>query len=191
MTESNIKAGFKATGIYPLSPSVAIRKYAFDSRLQISSPNKASLPSSTLCTPQHVLKLRTAIAKCRAETKDLSTPTKTHLEKIYKVADTNWTKLDLATERLHRILTTQESRQSNTSQKRRIIKGKVLLSTEDLRKRLLEAEAETARKKQTPGQPCRRQSQLPLEEEESTSGTTSETEDSDISECIVVQPMKC
>ena len=195
LRESNITSGFRATGLWPLSPIIVLEKLATQPALQALEPHHTTLRrgldlSLLQSDPPDGTELREANALFISEvqkTVDLPAQVKRYAARLTQAFEATCAKNTTLRKENAQQRQTLQTRKNRTTGKRVALKGKFVFSTQEVlevARKAEEATAEkTSRKRRRKGHTV-----VDIEEEEVTL-LENESSNSD-SDCIVVQPRK-
>jgi len=194
MTRSNILGGWRGAGIFPENHFRVLHQLPDDSLLPTSSTVStiiaASTPYLVTSSPPDATTLRSTNQAFFTEisTIECPTPIKRHVRRLSSISERLQAENILLKAENKDLRKRQGIRNERQSRKRIILKGKVVVSTEEVHKALAEAEAATKEKKKR-GRP-RRKTQVSSDEEIGASpdseGDEGEQLQRDVFDCIEV-----
>lgn len=155
LTSSNIVNGWKATGLQPLSPIEVLSKLPETPTRATNTPRTPTrtpdLDTALLCSsPPDGTELRRANTVLRNELArpgELSSTAKRYIERMTRALEMAQSKNVTLRKELKAQEELLRTRQNRRKGKRVVLKGKFVLSTDEVLKIAREAEADSARKK--------------------------------------------
>ena len=195
---SNIQAGWKASGLWPLSPIEVlnrVRQQPSATTTTHSSTN-ASIPSAGLdmcllqSSPPDGTELREANIALRSELQKkgpLPTPAKRYTERMTYALETTQSELAIARKELADTKALLRKRQERKKGKRIALKGRFVFSTQEVLDIARVAEAETAKKKSSQKRKTKKKEPKPEDSVDDDSEATMTDSDSD---CITVAAVR-
>jgi len=188
ITEQNILGGWRGTGIFPRYSHRIIRQLT-----GISTPPPASEPTtrtlyliSSSPPDSNVLWLANTAFKDALRHTTLPSPVKKHGRKLSGIAErlhANNTILRRENAELKKVIKTRKERLSG---KRIILKGQIVVSTEEIARKLADAERATEEKK---AKPCQKKNKTAVRQQKRNNDELdedSEAEEHEILDCIEV-----
>ena len=192
---SNILSGFRATGLWPLSPIVVLEKLPAPQASQASEPCNTTMPLSLDLSllqsdPPDGTELREANAQCLAAVQsavDLPAPVKRYLSRLTQASEALCSKNATLRMELAKQKEILQTRKNRATGKRVALKGRFVFSTQEVLEIAQEAERVTADKTSSK----RRRTQATVAEiEEQEVEVLENVSSNPDSDCIIVQPRK-
>ena len=193
LKSSNIVSGFKAAGLWPLSPVTVLEKLPAEKALQAPAPYNTTplhgLDLSLLQSdPPDGTELREANALCLAAVEnatDLPTPAKRYISQLTQASEAMSSKITTLRTELAKQKEILQTRKNRTKGKRVALKGKFVFSTQEVLE--VARAAEQASEGKTSRKRLRKQSIAIEIEEQENEVVENVSSDSD-SDCIAVMP---
>lgn len=191
LTKKNVQSAWRGAGLLPWNPQRAYTQLPSRAPLAPTTPQNPSQFDSSLLksSPPDGTELRdsnAALNQIVESQEALNTPTRKYISRLTRVSEVQNAELTMLRKELseeEKVLMQQRSRKTG---KRVVIGNAVVLSTEKIRLAVVEVEDHTRRKKAATQRRKRKQEEVFLEDEEDIIQKGSQTEDSDLEDCIVV-----
>jgi len=185
IVDRNILGGWRGAGLYPVNPHRVLRLISQEVTPPPQTETVTTTPYLVTSSSPDVGTLRSANKAFNEAlfNSTLTTPLRTHGRKLSGIAEF----LHADNSVLRKENTDLSKRKERLSTKRVILKGKFIVSTEEIQKLLSEAEAKTNAKKAKKGNRTTKRMVQRVETEEEDLSDDSDTEEREILDSIVVE----
>jgi hypothetical protein len=189
IVERNILGGWRGAGLFPLNPNRVLRLISQEVTPPPQSETTAITPYLVTSSPPDVQTLRST-NKAFNEALVISTvatPLRMHGRKLSGIAEFLHADNSVLRKEVADLKSVIGKRKERLSTKRIILKGKFIVSTEEIQKQLSDAERQTRAKKAKKGKRAPKAAIQHAETEEEDTSEESDTEERVIQDSIVVE----
>jgi hypothetical protein len=191
MTQQNIEAGWRGAGLWPINPVRILRQIFEIEEEYATPPPRSDSPQLLTSSPPDGTILRSVTASLNAKiaVSNLPTPSKSQLRRLSRIAEQQNAQIAILQRENSEIRAVLGSRKERESGKRKILKGRRIVTTEEVVKALEVAEMSTKEKR------GKKRTWTPSDESELSDVETDHNDEDDVLElperpildCIIVE----
>jgi hypothetical protein len=189
ITSNNIRGGWRGAGLFPTNVNRILR--LLPDTTAASPPQNTDVDAPLLVTSSPldgtVLRNANAVFKEALSKTTLATPIRKHARQLSSVAEKLHAKNSILQHENAELKQLINKRKERTSGKRLILKGKFIVSTEEVHRQLLEAEKATKERKNKKRKTKRQRARIDVDTDAEDIEESAEHELPEIDECIEVQ----
>src|SRR4030095_653914 len=188
ITSQNILGGWRGSGLFPTNRHRVLRLVSERSTPSPSIVSETTTPYLISSSPPDINTLRSANKAFNEALVNttLATPIRQHSQKLSRIAEHLHADNSILRRENAELKSVISARKERLAGKRIILKGKFIVSTEEIQKELAEAERKTQEKRSKKGQRRARSMIRDEELEDESMDDESESEEQEIRDCIVV-----
>ena len=189
IVERNILGGWRGAGLFPLNSNRVLRLISEAATPSPQPETITTTPFLITSSPPNVTVLRSSNHAFNEALNNstLATPVRTHGRKLSGIAEYLHADNTLLRRENAELKSVMDKRKERLSTKRIILKGKSIVSTEEIHKRLAEAERNTKQKKSKKGHEQNNRAIKDAERQEEYTSNELDTEQAEILDCIEVE----